>query len=374
MRLPIAASLSFFLAFQAFGDQVISDNLSVRGKIAAGVDASSAENFSGFTILLKENNTRIRFDDTSNSGAFPNNDWQLTANDSANGGRNKFSIDDITAGRTLFTIDAGAPMHSLYVRNNGNLGVRTPNPAQALHLAASDSPGIRFEQTGSDGLTPRVWDLLANEGAMTFRDITGGNLVPFKIESNTPTNSMTLKPTGLHLASGPGGTEWSLRAEGSGTLLVQRTGQPATFRLSGDGSLTVESGAGTLLSLDASGNLTVLGAVNGSSNRDRKENIRPVDGDELLEKLARIPVQLWNYRGEEVTHIGPMAQDFYESFELGAGDTSIATVDADGIALASIQALHADSKAKDLEIEELKQAKDELERRLQKLEQMLEVR
>ncbi len=365
--------LGLLLVLPAFGDQVISDNLVTR-KLGVGLDASSTEDFSTTSILLKENNTRIRFEDTSNPGSFPSNDWQLTANDSNSGGRNRFSIDDLSSGRTPFTVDAGAPMHALYVRDNGNLGVRTPSPAQALHLAGGDSPGIRFEQTGSGGLTPQVWDLLANEGAMTFRDITGGNLVPFKIESNTPTGSMALTPTGLHLGSGPGGPEWSLRAEGSGTLLVQRTGQPATFRLSGDGSLTVESGAGTLLSLDAAGNLTALGTVSQGSNRERKENIRPVDGGELLEKLAEMPVRSWNYRGEEVTHIGPMAQDFHRSFRLGAGDNSIAAVDADGIALASIQALHAESKEKDREIEALKQAKDDLERRLEKLERMMEAR
>jgi hypothetical protein len=46
---------------------------------------------------------------TSTSAGFPANDWQLTANDSASGGANKFSIVDITGSKVPFTITAGAP-------------------------------------------------------------------------------------------------------------------------------------------------------------------------------------------------------------------------------------------------------------------------
>ena len=34
------------------------------------------------TIVLKENNLRIFFDDTSTSASFPRNDWRIIANDS----------------------------------------------------------------------------------------------------------------------------------------------------------------------------------------------------------------------------------------------------------------------------------------------------
>ena len=38
-------------------------------------------------------------------------------------------------------------------------------------------------------------------------------------------------------------------------------------------------------------------------------------------------------------HIGPMAQDFYEAFNLGDDDRSINPVDSNGVAFAAIQAL-----------------------------------
>ena len=92
--------------------QVIATDLIVQGSICAGLDCVNGESFGFDTLRLKENNLRIKFQDTSNSASFPSNDWQITANDSTNGGANKFSIDDIDGGRTPFTIEASAPSHS----------------------------------------------------------------------------------------------------------------------------------------------------------------------------------------------------------------------------------------------------------------------
>ena len=50
------------------------------------------------------------------------------------------------------------------------------------------------------------------------------------------------------------------------------------------------------------------------SDRDQKENFKPVDGEEVLEKIREIPVQSWNYIGhdaKEFRHYGPVAQDFF---------------------------------------------------------------
>ena len=95
--------------------QVITQDLIVQGSTCTGFDCTSLESFGFDTLRLKENNLRIHFDDTSNSASFPGNDWRLIANDTTNGGLNRFSIEDATAGRIPFTIEAGAPANSLYV-------------------------------------------------------------------------------------------------------------------------------------------------------------------------------------------------------------------------------------------------------------------
>jgi hypothetical protein len=94
---------------------VIPDELIVQGSACIGLDCVNNESFGFDTIRLKENNTRIKFDDTSVSAGFPANDWQLTANDSATGGSSKFSIEDITGSKVPFTVTAGAPTNSIFV-------------------------------------------------------------------------------------------------------------------------------------------------------------------------------------------------------------------------------------------------------------------
>jgi len=68
----------------------------------------------------------------------------------------------------------------------------------------------------------------------------------------------------------------------------------------------------------------------------------PVDGHEVLERLASLPVGTWRYRWEpeHVRHLGPMAQDWHAAFGLGGRDTVIPLVDAHGVTVVAIQALY----------------------------------
>lgn len=101
------------------------------------------------------------------------------------------------------------------------------------------------------------------------------------------------------------------------------------------------------------------------SDSSVKENRQPVDGEELLRRLAAIPVETWNYieQGDSIRHIGPMAQDFYSAFGVGESDRHISTIDADGVALAAIQALIAQLREKDEKIEALMMRVSALERK-----------
>ncbi len=127
---------------------------------------------------------------------------------------------------------------------------------------------------------------------------------------------------------------------------------------------TADHSAGVLL--PSGGN-----AWSSVSDRAAKENFAPVDGREVLERLAAIPIQTWNYRSQDpaIRHIGPVAQDFYAAFGVGEDDTHISTVDADGVALAAIQGLYAQNQELAAENAALRQRVDALEARLTALEQ-----
>ena len=127
--------------------------------------------------------------------------------------------------------------------------------------------------------------------------------------------------------------------------------------------------------LNATG-LSVNGTFVSVSDRNAKENFAPTDARAVLEKVAALPVSKWNYKADTGTrHIGPMAQDFYAAFNVGPDDKHIATVDADGVALAAIKGLNEKveglSGKADSRIQKLEAENAELKVRLKRLEQLL---
>jgi hypothetical protein len=106
------------------------------------------------------------------------------------------------------------------------------------------------------------------------------------------------------------------------------------------------------------------------SDRDAKKNFQPVNGEAVLEKLAAIAVQKWNYKWEEETntpHIGPMAQDFKAAFYPGRDDKSISTLEFDGVELAAIQGLNQKLNEKAARINALEKELAELKEAVKKL-------
>ena len=212
-----ALLLAMAISVVVKADQVILDDLIVDGSVCVGMDCVNGESFGFDTLRLKENNLRIKFQDTSNSASFPTNDWQLTANDSSNGGANKFSIDDIDGGRTPFTIEAGAPSHSLYVEDSGQIGLGTSTPVVQMHMVDGNTPTMRLEQDGSSGFTAQTWDVAGNETNFFIRDATNGSTLPFRIRPGAPSNSIYIDADG-NVSTGRAGTL------ASSALLISRAG------------------------------------------------------------------------------------------------------------------------------------------------------
>lgn len=362
-------------------DQVIPDDLIVQGSICAGFDCVNNESFGFDTIRMKENNTRIKFDDTS-VGAFPANDWQLTANDSASGGASKFSIEDITGAKVPFTVTAGAPTNSVFVGSNGKVGFRTATPVLDLHVNTGDTPALRLEQNGSSGFTPQTWDVAGNEANFFVRDVTGGSRLPFRIRPGAPTSSIDINASGnvgigtasptaaLDVVRSSGAVATMARfSNNSGVqTLFDRTDVGAndwqmsnfnvTFQISVPGSATPQ------VSINANGNMTIGGTqyLTGSS-RSIKENFAQVDGRDILRRLTAMPLTSWNAIGDPAQrHIGPIAEDWWATFGLGPDDKHVGMTDLGGVALAAIKGLSEEVEARD----ERLQAQDERLRALER--------
>jgi hypothetical protein len=183
-------------------DFVIADDLIVQGSTCSGLDCVNNENFGFDTLRLKENNTRLQFDDTSTSAGFPTNNWQIRANNSASGGASFLAFVDQGAtgnsetGTIVFEVDAGAPANSLRVSSTGRVGLRTATPVLDMHANTTDTPAIRLEQNNGGGFTAQTWDVAGNEANFFVRDVTGGSRLSFRIRPGAPTSSIDIAASG----------------------------------------------------------------------------------------------------------------------------------------------------------------------------------
>ncbi|MCD4743276.1 MAG: hypothetical protein K8R67_12455 [Desulfobacteraceae bacterium] len=266
----------------AYSDHLIYDDLIVTGSECLGFDCVNGESFGYDTLVLKENNLRIYFNDTSASASFPTNDWRIQINDSANGGKSYFGIQDASAGRQVFTIEAGAPANALYVEDYGRVGLGTSIPYVELHIADGDTPTVRLDQDGSSGWSPQSWDVAGNESNFFIRDVTNGSKLPFRIQPSTPSSTLCLKADGK-VGIGTWSPDAPLHVEAAltgpvDTMLVQNTTGPARLVLQNDtitpsttgdprwiinsnGTLRISSGTSSPeFILNSEGDLTVAGS------------------------------------------------------------------------------------------------------------------
>ncbi|MCP4658334.1 MAG: hypothetical protein GY856_23215, partial [bacterium] len=260
-----------------FKDYVINNDLIVDGSACVGFDCSNGWSFAFTTIGMSEHNTRIKFDDTSSTYSYPNNDWQLLANASSNGGKEKFSIIDCgdndsqgnCSGSTVFTVEAGADSHSLYVDKSGRVGFGTATPYYELHVVDGNTPALRLAQDGSGGFTAQTFDVAVNESNFFIRDATNGSKLPFRIKPGAPTSSLTIQSTG-YVGMGTWSPQDKLHIQAGGSVLpgirivnTDADNQGWAFRVvdADEFRISKQSVSGSEFKLDASGNLTISGNI-----------------------------------------------------------------------------------------------------------------
>jgi len=120
--------------------------------------------------------------------------------------------------------------------------------------------------------------------------------------------------------------------------------------------------------LHVAGGITCT-ALTETSDRNAKENFTAVSPQEVLDKVRTLPISTWNFKElDDGRHMGPIAQDFYGTFQLGNSDTTITSVDRSGVALAAIQGLNQklteELNRRDAETAELRAHLQRLERLL----------
>jgi hypothetical protein len=244
-KLPGAVTLALIFSGtlftgQAIAQQVFNTNVVIRNSLCVGFDCPNNPSFGFDTIILRENNLRIFFDDTSVVAGFPANDWRLIANDSASGGANFFAIEDATAARQVFKVSAGARANSIFVSSSSLVGFGTSTPVLSLHAIKGDTPGLRLQQDGSSGFSPQTWDISGNEANFFVRDATNGSKLPFRIRPGAPTSSIDIAANGnvgMGISSPTIANGNGLHINGSGAGQLHLTSGVNSGTLATDGSI-----------------------------------------------------------------------------------------------------------------------------------------
>lgn len=198
--------------------------------------------------------------------------------------------------------------------------------------------------------------------------VPGGNVVISANNQGVSVNGVILSGTGgIILPTSDRNRVISTTTSGivlDGVTVSQNTGVTLP-NAAGNRTLLAESQGFYMNSNVRVGGYVNATAFNIVSDRDLKEQFQPVNPAEVLARVVSLPITSWNYKEDVATrHIGPMAQDFYAAFNLGMDEKHIATVDESGVALAAIQGLHAQLKAKDAHIEALEKRLAALENQL----------
>jgi hypothetical protein len=305
------------------------DDVIITGSLCIGFDCINGESFGYCTLKLKENNLQLCFEDTS-TGSFPTNDWKIQINDTTSGGASYFTLWDTDGGRRPFTIEAGAPSHSLYVEDYGRVGLGTSIPYVELHIVDGDSPTIRLDQDGSSGWAAQRWDLCGNETNFFVRDVTNGSKLCFRIQPNTPSNTLCMRSTG-YVGIGTWSPGYPLEVETTGenaAFVCDRTDGAQNFmnsttdygqfgtvsnhptRILVNSSWKMQLNSNNSLSMASGATCTTGGTWTDASSRTLKENIQSLTTDEAFNALRDLSPVKYNYKADkEEKHVGFIAED-----------------------------------------------------------------
>ncbi|MDX1407195.1 MAG: hypothetical protein R3330_03650, partial [Saprospiraceae bacterium] len=352
-------------------------------EIGNGIDAY---NLSNAMTVLKNGNVGIDISD-------PEVKLHITGGTDAGLGSGGYLQNGSTSGLNLLLDDneiiarnngSGA---ALYLNNDagniilaggstGNVGIRTSAPQEALHVEGTIEVDQRIQ--ANDGGGP---ELATDEGTVRLQIADNGRV---GIGTTSPSSILDIRaydPTVIidnTASTGNHTLEFQENSVFRGSIGYSLTSD--YMFIYEDGTVMVQDGdlGVGVTSIPAGHRIHVSGGAyctgttwTNSSSKFLKENFQPVDRQGILDKLARIPVTEWSYKEEEMQgrHIGPMSEDFFDAFGLGADPAAISTVDIAGVTVVSVQALYERQQALEQENSEFRRLISRLQERLEHLEQ-----
>ena len=216
----------------------------------------------------------IRLDQDGSYGWTPQK-WDLCGNES-----NFFIRDATHASKLPFRILPNAPTDSLFIKEDGKIGLGTGSPLATLHLQTYSDPAFRLEKAGAEN--PHTWEMALEETHLLIREVLDTPKVPVKIKAGAPTGSLEITENG---------------DIGLGTDLPQER-------------------------LHVEGNTYISGSLELGSSRQLKEKIQPLPSDLALAAIDRLKPVLYHYKREPRTaQAGFIAEDMPDLLKSKSGET-----------------------------------------------------
>jgi hypothetical protein len=305
-----------------------------------------------------------------------------------------YSGNTVTAGVQGATISGGGYFNGTSYPNHvtdnfGTIGGGLDNTAGDNAGTVSDTPdttvagGVSNKASGDTATVGGGW---SNTASGSYSTASGGshNIASHNYSTVSGGNGNTASGNNATVSGGNG--NWAIGnysfAAGNGAIASQvgsfvwsdsnaHTFDPFSYSAAGGyaNSFNVRATNGVYLvtAIDVNGAPTAGAYIGGGgsgwsfySDPSFKENFKLVDSLAILTRLASVPITSWNYKSQNasIQHIGPMAPAFNSAFGVGEPDKTgalkyINSLDADGVALASIQALYQLSQKQAAQIQAL---------------------
>lgn len=224
------------------------------------------------------------------------------------------------------------------------------------------------------GSSPAVQGTNMGTGFGVFGEASGASGPTYGVFGNIPADGSStgvgVRGQNLNTSGGIGVQAYTAAASGRS---IFATGSVFIENRSAQGSATSGTDGLIVWSNSGASGFNSSGALFTPSDRNSKMDFTTIDSRAILEKVVAIPVTTWHYKNDTQTwYMGPTAQDFHSAFGLGDRDTVIHGVNADGVALAAIQGLHAELKDRDATIADLKARLSDSDRKLAGVEVRLQ--
>ncbi len=142
-RLLCLGPLITLVSFTALADQVITDDVVIKGSMCVGTQCSDNQDFGFDTVIYQSDDPSIRFQDTSITATFPTSDWVLGFTDEGSTVIPYFYLRDEDQGVNLLVLQSG---------NSGGVALGAQSTVESDAISVGNSDNTRRIMFVADGI------------------------------------------------------------------------------------------------------------------------------------------------------------------------------------------------------------------------------